>query len=177
MGSESFVISEMRIVKITPTPFSAVSCAIFLTDLLLDSLRPRGAASANMAAASQDIERRIILRTRLADGYDLTNIGLKHLQHVFTVWFPQAVFDDLTDDTVRVDVVVRKGQASGRSVYNASFVTADGSVIKITDYDEDRITGRVSKSYDLKRSVYFGNKDGFDYRNLFYLKRPTTKSR
>jgi len=116
------------------------------------------------------------LRTRVADGYELTEIGLKHLQHMFTVWFPPALFNDLTDDTVRVDVVVRKGHASGRSVYNASFVRADGSVIKIMDYDEDRITGKVCKSYDLKRSGYFGNKDGFDYRNLLYTIRPTVKA-
>ena len=130
-----------------------------------------------MSAARQDIERRIILRTRVADGYQLTKIGLKHLQHVFTVWLPPAVFDDLTDDTVGVDVVVRKGHASGRSVYNASFVRADGSVIKIADYDEDRITGRVCKSYDLRGSEYLGEVDGFDYRNLLYTIRPMTKTR
>ena len=130
-----------------------------------------------MAAARQDFERRIILRTRVADGYHLTNIGLKHLQHVFTVWFPQAVFDDLTDDTVGVDVVVKKGHASGRSVYSASFARADGSVIKTKDYDEDRITGKVCKSYDLRGSEYLGEVGGFDYRNLLYTIRPTTKTR
>jgi hypothetical protein len=130
-----------------------------------------------MAAARKVIERRIILRTRVADDYQLTMIGLKHLQHVFTVWFPPAVFDDLTDDTVGVDVVVRKGHASGHSVYNASFVREDGSVIKIADYDEDRITGRVCKSYDLPGSEYLGEVDGFDYRLLLYTIRPTTKTR
>jgi len=113
----------------------------------------------------------------VADGYHLTKIGLKHLQHVFTVWLPPAIFDDLTDETVGVDVVVRKGHASGRSVYNASFVREDGSVIKIADYDEDRITGRVCKSYDLRGSEYLGEVDGFDYRLLLYTIRPTTKTR
>lgn len=127
-----------------------------------------------MAAGRQDIERRIVLRTRVADGYHLTALELKHLQHVFTDWFPGAVFDDLTHDTVRVDVVVRKGRVSGRSVYDASFVGADGAVIKITHYDEDRLTGKVCESYDPRRSGYFGKKEGFDYRNLFYTIRPTT---
>ena len=130
-----------------------------------------------MAAARKDIERRIILRTRVDDGYQLTKIGLKHLQHVFTVWLPPALFDDLTDDTVGVDVVVRKGHASGRSVYNASFARADGSVIKVADYDEDRITGKVCKSYDLRGSVYLGEVEGFDYRNLLYTTRPATRTR
>jgi len=130
-----------------------------------------------MAAARQVIERRIILRTRVADDYQLTKIGLKHLQHVFTVWLPPAIFDDLTADTVGVDVVVRKGHASGRSVYNAYFVREDSSVIKVTDYDEDRITGKVCKSYDLRGSEYLGEVDGFDYRLLLYTIRPTTKTR
>lgn len=130
-----------------------------------------------MAAAKQVIERRIILRTRVADDYQLTKIGLKHLQHVFTVWLPPAIFDDLTDDTVGVDVVVRKGHASGRSVYNSSFVRTDGSVIKIADYDEDRITGKVCKSYDLRGSEYLGEVGGFDHRLLLYTIRPTTRTR
>ncbi|MGH8662003.1 MAG: hypothetical protein ACREUB_09610 [Burkholderiales bacterium] len=113
----------------------------------------------------------------MADDYRLTQLELKRLQRVFTDWFPGAVFNDLTRDTVRVDVVVRKGRISGQSVYNASFVNADGSVIKKTDYDEDRITGKVCESYDPGRSAYFGKKDGFDYRNLFYSIRPTTKTR
>lgn len=127
-----------------------------------------------MAETGQEIERRVVLRTRVADGYDLTHLELKRLQRVFTDWFPVAVFNDLTRDTVRVDVVVKKGRLSGQSVYNASFVSADGSVAKQTDYDEDRITGKVCASYDPGRSGYFGKKDGFDYRNVFYKIRPTT---
>jgi len=130
-----------------------------------------------MATTEQEIEKRIVLRTRVADGYDLTQLELKRLQRVFTDWFPGAVFDDLTRDTVRVDVVVKKGRLSGQSVYNASFVNADGSVAKQTDYDEDRITGKVCASYDPRRSGYFGKKEGFDYRNVFYKIRPTTKTR
>jgi hypothetical protein len=130
-----------------------------------------------MATASQYTLRRIMLRTRVAEGYDLTPLQLKHLQHVFTAWFPAAVFDELTDDTVRVDVVVRKGHVSRRSVYNSSFVRADGSVIKTRDYDEDRLTGKVCQSYDRRHTEYLGKKDGFDCRNLLYTIRPTVKNR
>ena len=47
----------------------------------------------------------------------------------------------LPEDTVRVDVLVRKGTISNRSVYSTSFIKADASVIKRVDYDEDRLTG------------------------------------
>jgi len=104
-------------------------------------------------------------------------LELKRLQHVFTDWFPGVVFNDLTDDTVRVDVVARKGNLSGQSVYNTSFLKADGSVIKVAYYDEDRFTGKVCRSYDPGRSGYFGQKDGFHYRNLPYTMRPTTGKR
>lgn len=130
-----------------------------------------------MAAASEDIERRILLRTRVVDGYRMTKLALAHLERVLTVWFPAAVFDDLTDDTVQLDVVVRKGRISGRSVLNASFVRADGSVIKVTDYDEDRLFGTVSESYDRKQSGRIETQDGFDCHNLVYTIRPTTKTR
>lgn len=118
-----------------------------------------------------------MLRHRVADDYQLTKLELKRLQHVFTDWFPGVVFNDLTDDTVRVDVVVRKGNLSGQSVYNTSFLKADGSVIKVAYYDEDRFTGKVCRSYDPGRSGYFGQKDGFHYRNLLYRIVPTTQKR
>ena len=117
------------------------------------------------------------MRSRAAEGYRLTELGQKQLQHVFTVWFPRGVFADLTDDTVRIDVVVRQGRASGRSVYNASFLRVDGSVIKTVDYDEDRLSGTVCDSYDQVRSGYFGKKNGYDYRVLCYLSKSTTFNR
>jgi hypothetical protein len=130
-----------------------------------------------MAATDKDLERRLILRTRVADGYHMTEDGLKQLQHVFTVWFPRAVFADLTDDTVRVDVAVRKSHISGGNIYSASFVKAGGTVIKTKEYDEHQLTGRTCTSFDQKRSGYYGKKDGFDYRNLFYTIGPTTATR
>jgi hypothetical protein len=130
-----------------------------------------------MATASHEIERRVVLRHRVADDYPLTKLELKRLQHVFTDWFPAMVFSDLTEDTVRVDVVVRKGNLSGQSVYNTSFLKADGSVIKVAYYDEDRFTGKVCKSYDPGRSGYFGQKDGFHYRNMLFTIRPASPKR
>jgi hypothetical protein len=103
----------------------------------------------------------------------LSEIGLKQVQHVFTVWFPRVVFFDLTDDTVRIDVLVRMGRATNKSVYNASFLRADSSLIKTIYYDEDRMSGKVCESFDQRRSGYFGQKDGFDYRIVFYTIRLT----
>ena len=79
-----------------------------------------------------------MLRHRVADDHQRTKLELKRLQHVFTDWFRGVVFNDLTDDTVRVEIVVRKGNLSGQSVYKTSFLKADGSVIKVAYYDEDR---------------------------------------
>ena len=118
-----------------------------------------------------------MLRTRVAEGYDLTQLEQKRLQRVFTDWLPGAVYKDLTGDTVRVDVVVIKGRLSGQSVYNASFVNANGIVVKNADYDEDRITGMVCANYDPRRSGYFGKKDGFDYRSVSYTLRPISRPR
>ena len=124
--------------------------------------------------AGNGLERRLIISSRLADGYQMTAIGLKNLQHVFTVWFPRAVYHDLTDDTVRVDIVVRRGWVSGRAVYTTSFLRADGSVIKKVEYDEDRFLGKVCENYDQTKSGYFGKKNGSDYRIVVYAARPAT---
>jgi hypothetical protein len=119
-------------------------------------------------------DRQIIVRSRLADGYHLTEMGEKQLQHVFTVWFPRTIYYDLTDDTARVDVVVRQGRASGKNVYAASFLRADGSVAKKVDYDEDRLSGKVCEHYDQMRSGYCGKKDGYHYRMVRYTAAPVT---
>jgi hypothetical protein len=117
-------------------------------------------------------ERRLIICSRLSEAYHLTEIGLKNLQHVFTVWFPRAVYYDLTDDTVRVDVVVRMGRTTGRGVYDVSFLRVDGTVIKKIEYDEDRLVGKVCDNYDQRRSGYFGKKEGMDYRVVIYTPTP-----
>jgi hypothetical protein len=119
------------------------------------------------------VERRLIIGSCVAEGYQLTEIGLKNLQHVFTVWFPRAIYPDLTDDTVRIDVVVRVGRTTGKGVYSASFLTADGTVIKKIDYDEDRLIGKVCNQYDQRKSSYYGKKDGLDLRMVIYTTAPT----
>ena len=119
-----------------------------------------------MADTSPD--RRLVISSRVADGYRLSEVGLKNLQHVFTVWFPRAVFKDLTDDTVRVDVVVRTGHTTGKCIFATSFLKADGSVSKTTEYEEDRLIGAVCESYDQGKSGYCGKKDGIDFRLIVY---------
>ncbi|MCC7486288.1 MAG: hypothetical protein IT529_15055 [Burkholderiales bacterium] len=119
-------------------------------------------------------DRHLIVRSRLAEGYQLTELGQKQLQHVFTVWFPRTVFYDLTADTARVDVVVRHGRTSGKNVYATTFLRADGAVLKTLDYDEDRLSGRVCEHYDQMRSGYCGKKDGYDYRMVRYSAAPVT---
>ena len=104
----------------------------------------------------------------MADGYQLSEDGRKHLQHVLTVWFPRAIHRDLTEDTVRVDVVVRKGTISTRSVYSTAFVKSDGVEERRIDYDEDRLTGAQCAVYDQLRSGYCGCRDGVDYRLVIY---------
>lgn len=113
-------------------------------------------------------ERSLVVSSRLAEGYHLSELGLKNLQHVFTVWFPRAIYPDLTDDTVRVDVVVRMGRTTSRGVYATAFLRADGSVIKKIEYDEDRLVGRICEAYDQSRSGYCGKKEGLDYRIVVY---------
>ena len=121
-----------------------------------------------IATKNNKPERRLIISSRLAKDYELTEAGAKHLQHVFTAWFPRVVYYDLTDDTVRVDVVVRKGNISKKNLFDTSFLRADGSVIKATHYDEDRMIGKRCDQYDQARTLYLGKKEGLDYRDVYY---------
>jgi hypothetical protein len=130
-----------------------------------------------MASPNPETERLIMLRTRVAEDCELSQLELKRLQRVFTDWLPGVVYGDLTRDTIRVDVVVRKGRLSGQNVYNATFVNGNGIVVRTAAYDEDRITGKVCPNYDPGRSGYFGKKDGFDYRSVSYTLRPITRPR
>lgn len=113
-------------------------------------------------------QRLLTISSRLAERYELTESGHKNLQHIFTTWFPRVVYNDLTDDTVRVSVIVRRGIISGKNVFKASFLKADGSEIKSKEYDEDRMVGKVCKQYDQSKTSYFGKKDGFDHRHVYY---------
>lgn len=119
-------------------------------------------------------QRLLIISSRLAERYELTEAGHKNLQHIFTTWFPRVVYYDLTDDTVRVNVVVRRGILSGKNVFKASFIKADGSEIKTAEYDEDRMVGTVCTHYDQSKTSYYGKKDGFDHRHVYYTIDPSS---
>lgn len=117
-------------------------------------------------------ERMLIISSRLADGYQLTESGLKNLQHTFTTWFPRAIYVDLTPDTAQVRVVVKRGTITGKNEFSASFCRADGTVIKSAAYDQDRMVGKVCAHYDQSRTKYQGKKDGFDERAVYYVADP-----
>ena len=112
-------------------------------------------------------ERRLIIRSRMAKDFTLSETGLKSLQHVLTDWFPRTVYFDLTDDTVRVDVEIRKS-FTGKCAFNVSFIRSDASVIKKAEYAEERMLGKVCKPFNRKRTRYDGNHDGFDHRLVVY---------
>jgi hypothetical protein len=118
-------------------------------------------------------DRMLIISSRLADGYQLTESGLKNLQHIFTTWFPRVVYADLTADTAQVSVVVKKGMFTSKNEFGAAFLRADGSEIKRASYDEDRMIGKVCAHYDQSRTKYQGKKDGYDERAVYYIADPT----
>ena len=118
--------------------------------------------------ANQNSLRLLIISSRVADTYELTGAGSKHLQHMFTTWFPRAVYRDLTEDTVRVDVVVRMGYISKKNVFDTTFLAEDGSTIKTGSYDEDTIVGKRCEQYLQDRTRYSGQKDGRDFRHVYY---------
>jgi hypothetical protein len=111
--------------------------------------------------------RHLVIASRMAPGYHLSDFGRKHLQHVFTDWFPQAIYGDLTAETVRVDVIVRNSSIV-RNVYTAAFLKGDGSVNKTIDYAEGRLMNAKCPSYDRQRSGYYGIKDGADFHLVTY---------
>ena len=113
-------------------------------------------------------ERRLVITSRIAPGYHLNETDLKQLQHVLTAWFPRAIYRDLSDDTVRVDVTVRKSTVLNRNTYTAAFVKGDGSVTKTINYEEDRLTGAKCPSYDHVRSGYCGTRGDDHFRLVIY---------
>jgi len=117
-------------------------------------------------------DRKFIIRTRMGEGYHLTELGLKNLQHVLTDWLPRAVYFDLTDDAASVEVVARKEYMSNKSLFAATFKRADGSTSKTAEYGEDRLVGKSCPFYDPKKSSYAGKKDGFDERLVIYSSTP-----
>jgi hypothetical protein len=120
--------------------------------------------------------RLLIISSRVSESFSLTSAGAKHLQHIFTTWFPRAVYADLTDDTVRIDVVVRQGNISKKNVYSATFLADDGTTIKAESYDEDRIVGVRCDQYAQNQTRYNGQKDGLDFRHVYYTTLGTRKT-
>jgi len=119
-------------------------------------------------------DRMLIISSRLAEGYQLTESATKNLQHVFTTWFPRVVYGDLTPDTAQVRVVVKKGMITTKNLFEAAFLRADGSTIKNAVYDQDRMIGKVCAHYDQGKTKYQGKKDGLDERAVYYVADPAT---
>jgi len=115
--------------------------------------------------ARDPFQRRLLIRSRLAEGYELSEAGLKDLQHVMTDLFPRAAYADLTADAVSVDVLVRKDFTSEKDAFSASFRRADGTVIRTREYFQDMLSRKSCPDY---KSVYDGKRDGFDHRLVFY---------
>lgn len=124
--------------------------------------------------AENNPDRMLLIGSRLADGYQLTESALKNLQHIFTTWFPRAVYPDLTPDTAQVRVIVKRGMITGKNEFVATFLKEDGSEIKRASYDQDRMVGKVCAYYDQSRTKYQGKRDGYDERNVYYVADPAT---
>lgn len=120
-------------------------------------------------------ERSLLIRSRLRAGYHLSEFGMKNLQHVLTDWFPRAVYADLSDDVVHVDIEIRRDDITGRAIFNVAFCRADGSVSKRTDYPDDKLIGQTCPYYDPKKAAYQGKQDGYDCRLVHYTSDTTAR--
>jgi hypothetical protein len=117
-------------------------------------------------------DRCLLIRSKMADGYEVSVSGMKGIQHTLTDWFPRAVYADLTPDTVAVDIEVRKDYLSNRSLFGVKFIAKGGEVLKSSEYAEDRIIGKTCPYYDAKKGSYAGKRDGFDCRLVYYSPAP-----
>ena len=117
-------------------------------------------------------DRMILIRSKVSAGYHLSESGLKDLQHTFTDWFPRAVYFDLTEDTVSVEVSVRKDFISGKGLLTALFKSEDGTTVKSKEYSQDRLIGATCDYYYKKKARYDGNHEGFDHRIVLYDATP-----
>ena len=117
------------------------------------------------------LERRLFICFSLDSGFfnetateSTITYSETHVRHVIRDWLTEAVFGDLTDDTIRLDVVVRKGHVTNRNVYGTSFYIPDGSLIKKKDYDEDRLVGHARVHHDKNADKFIGRIYGVDVR-------------
>jgi len=111
--------------------------------------------------------RSLTIRHRIEDASRFSASNLKALQHVMTDWLPRAIYDELTDDTVRVDVVVSKDFTLSNK-HKISFVNAEDTVLKTKEYVERELVGKKCLYYDPDTSRYRGNKDGYELRLVHY---------
>jgi hypothetical protein len=91
-----------------------------------------------------------------------------HVRHVIRDLFPEAVFADLTEDTARLDVVVRKSNLTRSHIYGTSFYRGDGSLIKKKDYDEDTMHGMKTTRHDKRADQFIGKIYGADVRLVVF---------
>ena len=117
-------------------------------------------------------DRCLLIRSKMAEGYQVSESAMKGLQHTITDWFPRAVYYDLTDDTAAVDIEMRRDYLSGKSLLAVIFRRSDSGEIKRAEYSADRLVGKACPYYDMKKGSYAGNKDGFDCRLIYYSPTP-----
>ena len=109
-------------------------------------------------------DRCLLIRSKMADGYSVSEAGMKGIQHTITDWFPRAVYTDLTADTAVVDIEIRQDYLSGKSMFSVIFRNATGGEVKRAEYSSDRIVGKTCAYYDPKKGSFAGKKDGYDCR-------------
>jgi hypothetical protein len=117
---------------------------------------------------SDATDRLLIIRSRLIDKRHFSEYNLTSVRHILIDWLPRAIYADLTDDTASVDVSIRKEFGGGKLVFEASFISGDGSVIAKKSYIEEKLQGVVCYQYDSKKSRYLGTQGEFDCREVAY---------
>jgi hypothetical protein len=118
--------------------------------------------------AEKGKDRSLTIRYRIEEAPRFSASNLKALQHVMTDWLPRAIYNELTDDTVRVDVIVCRDFTFNANRHKISFVNAEDIVLKSKEYVERDIVGQKCAYYDPETSRYRGNKDGFEHRLVHY---------
>ncbi len=114
-------------------------------------------------------DRQIIIRSRVVGKQHFSDYDITSVRHILIDWFPRAIYADLTNDLVRVDVNVRKDYAGAKKEFEASFIRGDGSEVAKKSYLEEKLQGYVCYHYDSKKSRYPGVEGEFDCREVSYV--------
>ena len=112
--------------------------------------------------------RCILLCSRLASDYHITEMGKKSLQHVLTDWLPRAIYADLPAEATSVVAEVTKDFSGNKAIFNVAFKNDSGANLKTATYFEGRVVGCACHYYDPKQTTYNGKKDGYDCRLVYY---------